>query len=255
MGPVDHLARLLADAHRILVFTGAGISTDSGIRDYRGPQGVWKTRRPVLYDEFLATEEARIDYWDFKLEGWPSIRDAEPNAVHAACVDLERAGHLEAVVTQNVDGLHAAAGTSADRLVEIHGTDRHVSCLTCGARSEPDPCYRSFETHRVPPRCECGGLLKPATISFGQALDEAETARAFAAADAADLVISLGSTLAVEPAASVPLNAAMRGVPYVIVNRGETSHDGFPGVTLRVDGDVGEVFPMAVGRSLTEPAD
>lgn len=250
MEPVDHLARLLADARSVLVFTGAGISTGSGIRDYRGPQGVWKTKKPVMYDQFLAKEEARVEYWDFKLEGWPSIRDASPNAVHEACVDLERAGRLEAIVTQNVDGLHAAAGTSPERLVEIHGTDRYVSCLTCGARSEPDPCYAYFEEHRVPPRCDCGGLKKPATISFGQPLDETETARASGAADAADLVISLGSTLSVEPAASVPLQAAMRGVPYVVVNRGETSHDGFPGITLRIDGDVGEVFPKAVGRAV-----
>jgi NAD-dependent deacetylase len=248
MEPVDHLVRLLTDAQRILVFTGAGISTGSGIRYYRGPQGVWKTKRPVYYDEFLRSEKAQVEYWEFKLESWPSIRDASPNAVHHACVELEKAGRLEAVVTQNVDGLHAAAGTSPERLVEIHGTDRYVSCLTCGARCEPDPCYRSFEEHRVPPRCECGGLLKPATISFGQPLDETETARASGAADAADLVISLGSTLSVEPAASVPLQAAMRGVPYVVVNRGETSHDGFPGVTLRIDGDVGEVFPAAVER-------
>ena len=244
------LGELIGAADRILVFTGAGISTASGIPDYRGPQGVWKKRRPVYYQEFMASAESRVEYWDFKLCGWPAIRDAKPNAVHEAVHDLERAGKLEAVVTQNVDGLHGKAGTSPDRLVEIHGTDSVVQCQTCGATSEPGPHYEEFARTRRPPECDCGGHLKAATISFGQSLLTEDLTRAFGAAHAADLAISLGSTLSVHPAASVPREAAQRGVPYAVVNRGPTDHDGLPIVTLRRDGDVGEIFPAAVRLAL-----
>jgi NAD-dependent deacetylase len=248
----DRLADLLRDASRILVFTGAGVSTASGISDYRGPSGVWRTRRPITIQEFLESPEGRAEYWDMKLHAWPSIRDAEPNAVHRAIVDLERAGNVEAVVTQNIDGLHGKAGTSPERLVEVHGTEAHVSCLECRARLAPDPVYTEFARTRVPPRCECGGWLKPATISFGQALREEDLARAFAAAAAADLVISLGSTLSVHPAAGIPLSAAERGIPYVIANRGVTDHDSLADVALRIEGDVGKILPPAVARSLSE---
>ncbi|MHC4469950.1 MAG: SIR2 family NAD-dependent protein deacylase [Planctomycetota bacterium] len=237
-------------AERILVFTGAGISTASGIPDYRGPQGVWKRRRPVYYQQFMASEEARVEYWYFKLESYEEIRDARPNVVHESVVALERAGKLESVVTQNIDGLHAEAGTSPDRLVEIHGTDSRIQCQTCGATSDPEPHYEAFRRTRRPPVCPCGGFLKAATISFGQSLVEEDLARAFSAAASADLGVSLGSTLSVHPAASVPLAAAERGVPYAVVNRGATDHDGLPAVTLRLDGDVVEIFPRAVREAL-----
>jgi NAD-dependent deacetylase len=245
----ESLAELLRPAGRILLFTGAGISTGSGIPDYRGPDGKWKTSRPVLYQDFVASEESRVEYWDWKANGWPGIRDAEPNAVHLAAVELERTGKLLAVVTQNVDGLHRKAGTSPSLLVEIHGTDSNVSCLTCGNESEPDPHFAEFAASGRAPRCHCGGLLKPATISFGQSLMTEDLERAFAAAADCDLVISLGSTLSVHPACSVPTAAAERGVPYVIVNRGQTDHDHLASVTLRIDGDVGVVFPAAVRAS------
>jgi len=245
--PDPRLVQLLEAAHRVLVFTGAGISTGSGIPDYRGPQGVWKTRQPVYYQDFLSSHEARVEYWDFKLESWAAFRDAKPNAVHHAVAALERASRLELVVTQNIDGLHAAAGTSAGRLVELHGTDRQVECQKCHGRSEPGPHYETFRGTREPPLCEaCGGLLKPATISFGQSLREEDLERSVDGARAADLVLALGSTLAVQPAAQIPLIAVQRGVPYVIINRGETEHDILPQVTLRLEGDVGQILPPAV---------
>lgn len=247
---IDRLADLIRAAEKVLVFTGAGISTASGISDYRGPQGVWKRRRPVYYDAFMNDHEARVEYWDFKLESWAQIRDAAPNPVHLAVVDLERAGKLLLLVTQNVDGLHRKAGTSPERLVEIHGTDALVACQTCGEEYGPDPFYDAFARDRAPPACACGGWLKPATISFGQMLRPRDLERAFGAAEEADLVLALGSTLSVHPAASVPLAAAGRGVPFVVVNRGETDMDGRREVTLRVEGDVGEIFPAAVGRAL-----
>jgi NAD-dependent deacetylase len=246
--PDGRLAGYLEAARRILVFSGAGISTGSGIPDYRGPQGVWKRRQPVYYQEFMSRHDARVEYWDFKLEGWAAFRDAKPNAAHHAIARLERAGKIELVVTQNIDGLHAAAGTSPERLVEIHGTDREVECQTCHRRSDPEPCYSAFAETREPPTCPgCGGWLKPATISFGQQLREDDLQRAIAGAAAADLVLALGSTLAVYPAAQIPLMAASReDVPYVIINRGETEHDGHPTVSLRLEGDVTEILPPAV---------
>jgi NAD-dependent deacetylase len=164
---------------------------------------------------------------------------------------LEQAHKIALVVTQNIDGLHAAAGTSVERLVEIHGTDREVECQSCHERSEPGQHYQAFEASREPPRCACGGWLKPATISFGQSLREDDLERAVAGAARADLVVALGSTLAVYPAAQVPLLAARAGAAYVIINRGETEHDPLPVVTLRLEGDVGEIFPPAVEASLS----
>jgi NAD-dependent deacetylase len=241
---------LLAAARRILVVTGAGISTASGIPDFRGPNGVWTRRKPVYYDEFMASDAARVEYWDFKLETWAIYQRAQPNAVHHAIVDLERAGKVTAVVTQNVDGLHRRAGTALDRLVEVHGTDLAVECQRCGEATDPQPHFDAFAATRQPPCCGCGGVLKPATISFGQSLRPADLERAAAAAARADLVIALGSTLSVYPAASIPLLAAERGVPYVVVNRGATEHDDHPAVTLRLDGDLMAIVPPAVEVAL-----
>src|SRR5207245_696536 len=154
------------------------------------------------------------------------------------------------VLTQNIDGLHSAAGTSAERLVELHGTNSLVECQSCHWRGDPAPHFENFRTNRKPPLCKCGGFLKPATISFGQNLDPRELDRAHAAALGADLVVALGSTLSVYPAASFPLIAAQRGIPYVIVNRGATDHDGLDCVTLRLNGDVVEMFATAVDAAL-----
>ena len=194
----------------------------------------------------MASEAARIEHWDYKLEGWEGFRNARPNAVHTAIVKLESAGKVLAVVTQNIDGLHSLAGTSAERLVELHGTNTLVECQSCRRRGDPQPHFEYFRAHRKPPLCQCGGFLKPATISFGQSLDPKVLERAHRAASQADLVVALGSTLSVYPAASFPLMAAQRGVPYAIINRGATDHDNEPCVSLRIEGEVGEIFPAAV---------
>lgn len=246
----EELAERLRAADAILVFTGAGVSTGSGIPDFRGPEGVWKRRQPVYYQDFMRSESARIEHWDYKLEGWPGFRDANPNATHAAIVRLEHAGKLLMVVTQNIDGLHSKAGTSRERLVELHGTNSLVECQACHQLSDPAPHFRAFKETRKPPRCACGGLLKPATISFGQDLREDVMRRAEQAAAAADLVVALGSSLSVYPASAIPLMAARRGNPYVIINRGPTEHDDHPEVTLRIEGDVSEIFPPAVAAAL-----
>lgn len=248
---IARLAALLRSTQRLLVFTGAGISTASGIPDYRGPQGVWNTRRPVYYQDFMARSEARAEYWRQKAEDREAFGSAEPNAVHRAIVDLERSGKVDLVVTQNVDGLHRAAGTSEDILVEIHGTNGQIECQSCMARSEPGPHFHAFAETGEPPMCECGGYLKPATISFGQQLRAMDIARAFDAARRADVVVALGSTLSVTPAADIPIEAARYGATYAIVNSGATEHDRSPLVELRIEGDVVNVFPPAVERALS----
>lgn len=237
-------ADLLRKSERVLVFTGAGISTGSGIPDFRGPQGVWKKRQPVYFQDFVASEDSRIEHWDYKLEGWEGFKNARPNAAHDALVSLEKTGKLLLLVTQNIDGLHHAAGQSPEKVIEIHGTNRLVECLECGELSDPDPAFADFKKNRRCPRCRCGGFLKAATISFGQAMPQEKLGRALEAAGEADLVVAAGSSLSVEPAASIPLSAARRGTPYVIINQGETAHDEL--ATLRIEGDVSVILPKAI---------
>lgn len=242
---VRELGELLRRSERVLAFTGAGISTGSGIPDFRGPTGVWTKRSPVYFQDFCASEAARRDYWEYKLEGWAHFRDARPNAAHRALVELERLGKLELLVTQNIDGLHQAAGSSREKLVELHGTNSENLCIACGKREPAQRCLSEFERSRTPPLClSCKGLMKPAVVMFGQPLDLDDLERARRAAERADLVLALGSSLVVTPAADIPLCGARRGTPYVIINRGETAHDEL--ATLRIDADVVEVLPPAV---------
>jgi NAD-dependent deacetylase len=246
---LDRFVELLMRAERVLAFTGAGVSTASKIPDFRGPNGVWRTRTPVELPAFVRSEEARVEYWAFKLEGYPAFRGAQPNAAHRALVTLERHGKLEALVTQNVDGLHRAAGTSAEKLIELHGTNSDAECLECRTREPIARALDEFAATGEPPRClRCNGLLKPGVVMFGQALEPDDLRRAHAAAERADLVVALGSSLVVTPAANVPLVAVRRRTPYVIVNRGATPHDSF--ATLTLDGDVSELLPAAVARAL-----
>ena len=242
---VAELAELVHAAERVLVFTGAGISTASGIPDFRGPGGLWTQRRPVMYQDFLASEQARRAHWQYKAEGHREFAAARPNAAHRALVALERLGKLDTLVTQNVDGLHQDAGHDPERVIELHGTNRAVECLECGARSAPEPALAQFQATGNCPRCQaCGGVLKTATVSFGQPMPQAELQRAFRAAQRADLVLAVGSTLEVRPAADVPLRAAQHGARYAIVNRGATAHDAVAG--LRLEGDVTVILPALI---------
>ncbi len=247
------LTALLRASSRIMVFTGAGISTGSGIPDFRGPQGVWKTRKPVYYQDFMTSEAARIEHWDYKLESWEAFRQAQPNATHRAIASLEAKGKLVKVVTQNIDGLHQKAGSSRGCLVELHGTNAEVECQSCHFRDDPDTYFEEFARTRQAQRCpRCEGFMKSATVSFGQNLRIEDLHAAEEAVRSCDLVMALGSSLSVHPAASFPLQAAERGVPYVIVNRGPTDHDSHKSVTLRCEGDVVEIFPPAVRAVLAE---
>jgi NAD-dependent deacetylase len=241
------LVGLLRPARRILAITGAGISTSSKIPDYRGPAGVYRDRSPVYYQDFIASESARREYWSFKVDGYAAFRDAKPNSAHHALVELEARGQLALVVTQNVDGLHQLSGLSSERLVELHGNNREVECDTCGQREEPDRCMTYFSETGEPPRClGCGGLMKPAVVMFGQPLASENLHKAQAASRAADLVLALGSSLVVTPAADIPLFGVRNGAGYVIINQGQTPHDHL--ATLRIDGDVSEYLPAAVSR-------
>jgi NAD-dependent deacetylase len=242
---IQAFARLVDAATRIFVFTGAGISTASNIPDFRGPNGVWKRRSPVYYQDFIASEASRVEYWDFKLEGYVAFRDARPNAAHHAIVELERRGKVLCVATQNVDGLHQAAGSSREKLIELHGTNSEVECVRCARREPPERCMREFEATRRPPVCvHCGDFMKPAVVMFGQVLRAQDLDAARAASAQADLVLSLGSSLVVTPAADIPLEGVRRGAPYVIVNQGETPHDAR--ASLRIEADVASVLPKVL---------
>ena len=246
----ESLTEWIREANRILIFTGAGISTPSGIPAFRGAGGIWTTRQPVYYQDFMTKESARIEYWQYKLELWEEHGDAKPNIIHQSIVKLEKSGKVEMVVTQNVDGLHRTAGTSRDLLVEVHGNGTLVECQSCGIQEPAQPSFEKFKSEGKCPECACGGYLKPATISFGQSLREDDLKRAFAASESCDLVVALGSTLSVSPANAIPLRAAQAGIPYIIINRDETDHDGLSQVSLRLSGNVEDLFPSAVADAL-----
>lgn len=232
---------LIAGAKKILVFTGAGVSTGSGIPDYRGPDGVWLKREPVLYQDFLASTRAKQDYWKYKAETFPAFRTAVPNAAHKALVELERGGRLLALVTQNIDSLHRTAGSHTDKLIELHGSGLYAECLDCLNWTSMAEALEKFRADGAPPLCSCGGWLKPAVVMFGEPLDQENLVRAFKAAEDCDLAISVGSSLAVEPAASIPLSAKAGGKPYLIVNLGATAHDKAADIILA--GDACEILP------------
>src|SRR5688572_1358391 len=231
---LDTATKILRAARDLVVLTGAGISTESGIPDFRSPGGIWTRYDPrkLTFDKFCASAETRRLYWEMGNDLFPALRDAQPNTAHRVLAALERRGGLRRIVTQNVDGLHQKAGSSSGVMIEIHGTALEVGCLTCGARQDRGPVQARFAAGEHDLRCECGGLLKPATISFGQAMPERETAQAFADAAAADAFLVIGSSLEVYPAAGLPRVALENGAPLVIVNREPTPYDRFADVTL-----------------------
>jgi NAD-dependent deacetylase len=240
---IDAAARLLAAARRILVFTGAGISTESGIPDFRGPQGVWRTRDPARYtiQNYLADPEVRRERWQDRLSS--GIEEAEPNAAHRAITDLQRTGRAPVVVTQNIDGLHQRAGTES--VIELHGTTREAMCMKCTRRLPIATVLERVREGDLDPHCEiCGGVLKTATISFGQQLIAADLDSAMGEATRCDACLAIGSTLSVWPAAGVPVHAARNGARLIILNDGATDLDGMADAI--VAGRAGEVLPGLV---------
>lgn len=246
---MDEARRILEKAERITVLSGAGISTDSGIPDFRGPQGVW-TRNPAAekastLSHYLNDPEVRRASWQQRLHSpaWT----AEPNAGHRAVVDLERQGRLVAVVTQNIDELHQKAGNAPGRVIEVHGTMHRVKCWACGWEG---PMHATLDRVRAgdsDPHCEiCGGILKSATISFGQSLDPDTIMRAEMAALSCDVLLAVGTSLGVHPAAGLVPLAREAGAGIVIVNAQETPYDGIAGAVVR--GSISEVLPELVRR-------
>jgi NAD-dependent deacetylase len=238
---------LLRRASRVMVLTGAGISTESGIPDFRSPGGLWSRYDPtqLTFDRFLASAETRRLYWEIATQSYPVMRDAEPNAAHRAVAAIERAGKLLLLVTQNVDGLHHKAGSTAARTIEIHGSALRATCVDCGAPHDRERIHERVVGGEAVPACDhCAGRLKPATVSFGQAMPERETAAAYAAATQCDLMVVIGSSLVVYPAAGIPEVAARSGADLVIVNREPTPLDALAAVL--VHGAAGE----SMGRML-----
>ena len=226
--PIEKIAEWIVESHRIVVFVGAGMSTESGIPDFRSPGGVWDRYDPQEFDyqRFLESETAREKYWQMATEMYESMKEARPNPAHLAIAELERLEKLDCLITQNIDGLHFKAGNSADKVLELHGTAMHVSCLTCRKRYDRDAIQVRIAAGDKAPLCDaCGGLLKPATISFGQAMPAAETKAAYDRSAACDLFIVIGSSLVVQPAAQMPVVAKQNRAKLVIINRERTTCD------------------------------
>ena len=246
---IEKAAALILKARKIVAFTGAGVSTESGIPDFRSPGGIWEKYQPVYFDDFLASEAARREFWQRSRVTYPLVRAAEPNPTHLALRELEGIGKLEAIITQNIDHLHHKAGSSPEKIIEIHGTVAYAICLDCKKIYDRDELQRELEATEeiVAPRCRvCRGLLKDATVSFGQAMPEKEMAEASQKARTCDLMIVLGSSLVVYPAAYLPQYAREAGAELIIINLAPTSLDHLAAVTFQAK--TGEVLPQIVAR-------
>ena len=241
---ISLIAQKIGEAGKNVVFTGAGISTESGIPDYRSKGGIWDKFRPVYFDEFMSSREARVEYWRRKAELYQDLVQARPNPAHISLFKLYEMGLLEAVITQNIDGLHQESGIPDDRVIELHGSNRRVRCMSCGSVTSIHEAQERLKRGDLAPECKCGGYLKPDTISFGQAMPEGEMQRATELSRTCDSFMVVGSTLLVQPAALMP-NYAKQGDAFLtIVNLSETPYDEMCDVLIR--GKAGEVLPQIV---------
>jgi NAD-dependent deacetylase len=238
---LEEFAARINSARAIVFFTGAGISTESGVPDFRSPGGVWTKYQPVLFQDFLATESARIQHWQLKKATYELFKTVEPNSAHYAICAYEQRGQMLGLITQNIDGLHKLAGSSEEKLVELHGTDRLVTCLECAKRYQPFDVYENLGETFTPPTCgDCGGFLKSANVSFGQSMPAEAMRRAQAWSERADIFVVLGSSLQVQPAASFPVIAKRSGALLAIVNRDPTPLDDLADFVDH--GAIGEFF-------------
>lgn len=238
--------QLLVDANKVVAFTGAGISTESGIPDFRSPGGIWTKYKPIDFRDFLASEEMRREAWRRKFATDETTRKATPNAGHRALARLAEDGKLSALITQNIDGLHQASGVPHDLIIELHGNGTFATCLDCGKRHELEWAREVFAIDETLPTClACTGLVKAATISFGQSMPEHEMLRAQQATLAADLFIVLGSSLVVYPAAGFPVMAKKNGAGLIIINREPTEQDDF--ADLVIHAEIGATMSAVVG--------
>jgi NAD-dependent deacetylase len=241
-------AELVEHTRKIVVLTGAGISTESGIPDFRSPSSPWQIEPPVNYRDFISKQEARAQYWRSRRNLSSQVALAHPNAAHQALVELERQHKLLAVITQNFDGLHQDAGHPSEHVIELHGTSREAACTLCGARSSMQALQERIDEGEIDPCCPlCGGFLKSATILFGQKLPDTALARAKQCTAECDLFLVVGSSLKVNPAAMLPRLALKRQVPIIIINLQPTSLDAFADVVIHEK--AGEVLPTIMGMS------
>ena len=246
MSDADELGHMIAASRSIVAFTGAGISTESGIPDFRSPGGIWTRMRPIDFADFIASAEARRESWRRKFASEEALRKATPNAGHRSLSRLAQAGKLHALITQNIDGLHQASGVPEAKIIELHGNGTYAVCLSCGLRHELDWVREIFARNEELPHCtSCAGLVKTGTISFGQAMPETAMQRAHEAALAADLFLVLGSSLVVYPAAGFPILARQNGARLVIVNREPTDQDEI--ADLVINAEIGATMSKAVG--------
>jgi NAD-dependent deacetylase len=246
MDAIERLQEMIGAAKRIVAFTGAGISTESGIPDFRSPGGIWTKYKPIYFDDFMSSEEMRRESWRRKFATDEVMLKAEPNAGHRALAKLVEQGRMSAIITQNVDGLHQRSGVPDAKVIELHGNATYASCLDCGHRHGLDPIRRAFLDGGKLPFCtKCDGIVKTATISFGQAMPEIQMARAQDETLACDLFIVLGSSLVVYPAAGFPAIAKRRGAKLVIVNRDPTDQDD--SADLLIHAEIGSTVSRAIG--------
>ena len=235
MDKIAVVADMIRESKRVVVFTGAGVSTESGIPDFRSPGGVWERYDPneLTYQKFLSSDTSREKYWAYHKEVWYPMKQAEPNPGHYAIAELDRMGKLDCVITQNVDYLHQRAGIPDDKVIELHGTIHWVNCLGCQKRYLREEIQRRLEEGVKIPTCDdCGGYLKPATVAFGQPMPQWETSEAEHRSAACDLFIVGGSSLVVYPAAQMPVIAKHSGAKLVIINLAPTPHDHYADVVI-----------------------
>jgi NAD-dependent deacetylase len=246
MDDTERLHEMIAGAQRIVAFTGAGISTESGIPDFRSPGGIWTKYQPIYFDDFMSSEEMRHEAWRRKFATDETMIKAEPNAGHRALAKLVERGKMTAIITQNIDGLHQRSGVPDSKIIELHGNTTYATCLDCGQRHELAPIRKAFLGKGELPICaKCDGIVKTATISFGQAMPEIQMARAQDETMGCDLFIVLGSSLVVYPAAGFPKIAKRKGAKLVILNREETDQDA--NADLVIHGEIGPTMSRVVG--------
>ena len=243
----DRLRDLIAEAKRVVIFTGAGVSTESGIPDFRSPGGIWTRFKPIYFDDFMSSRESRRETWRRKIETDKTMTVAEPNRGHAAIAAMVSRGKAAAVITQNIDGLHQVSGVPDEKVIELHGNATYAHCLDCGERHELAEIIEPFKRDETLPECKaCGSeYVKTATISFGQQMPEDAMLRAREEALQADLCIAIGSSLVVYPAAGFPLMTKQNGGRFAILNREPTDLDGH--ADLVVNAEIGPTLGAAVG--------
>lgn len=227
------VAKKIKESKRLIVFTGAGISTESGIPDYRSQGGIWDKFKPVFFDEFMSSEKSRIRYWEQRIDMEKSLAVSRPNKGHKSIAKLHELGILKALITQNIDGLHQESGIPEEKIIELHGNTRRVRCMSCKKLISWEEAQDMINAGEKAPRCSCSGYLKPDTISFGQAMPVKETEKAAMLSSKSDVFIVVGSTLLVQPAALMPEYAKNAGSFLVIVNLSKTPYDGVCDVLIR----------------------